>query len=205
MGLFETMHVASEAEILVLLTELCDCTTLEAEATITCILSSLAGKITETWLFLAVCVCVSTALKYSVALCQQKCNRRGTLESNYCSSNFGKNILWHWMYCNLLKNTQTVTYMVQLRSYLLFTYSIANPVQQIDPRQSPQSSSLQNSPNKQFLVPNMSQSLFLWFFIASHLKDLLDSLSGSEGVCTVGHSYLQCKHTHTHTLSSDCG
>ncbi|XP_071341170.1 procollagen C-endopeptidase enhancer 2b isoform X1 [Trachinotus anak] len=27
-------------------------------------------------------------LKYSVALCQQKCKRRGTLESNYCSSNF---------------------------------------------------------------------------------------------------------------------
>ncbi|KAM9827490.1 procollagen C-endopeptidase enhancer 2b isoform 1-T1 [Neosynchiropus ocellatus] len=29
-----------------------------------------------------------SALKYSVALCQQKCKRRGTLESNYCSSNF---------------------------------------------------------------------------------------------------------------------
>ncbi|XP_075903459.1 procollagen C-endopeptidase enhancer 2b [Nelusetta ayraudi] len=27
-------------------------------------------------------------LKYSVALCQQKCKRHGTLESNYCSSNF---------------------------------------------------------------------------------------------------------------------
>lgn len=32
----------------------------------------------------------SAALKYSVALCQQKCKRHGTLESNYCSSNFGK-------------------------------------------------------------------------------------------------------------------
>lgn len=30
------------------------------------------------------------ALKYSVALCQQKCKRQGTLESNYCSSNFGE-------------------------------------------------------------------------------------------------------------------
>ncbi|XP_061522994.1 procollagen C-endopeptidase enhancer 2b [Phycodurus eques] len=27
-------------------------------------------------------------LKYSVALCRQKCKRRGTLESNFCSSNF---------------------------------------------------------------------------------------------------------------------
>lgn len=26
-----------------------------------------------------------------MALCQQKCRRTGTLESNYCSSNFGKN------------------------------------------------------------------------------------------------------------------
>lgn len=50
-----------------------------------------AGKIIEIE-FLCVCVCVSAALKYSVALCQQKCKRRGTLESNYCSSHFGKNI-----------------------------------------------------------------------------------------------------------------
>lgn len=42
----------------------------------------------------------------------------------------------------------------------------------------------------------MSLFLLLWFF-AAHLKDFLDILSGSEGVCTVGHSYLQCKHTHT--------
>lgn len=28
--------------------------------------------------------------KPTVALCQQKCKRSGTLESNYCSSNFGK-------------------------------------------------------------------------------------------------------------------
>lgn len=39
---------------------------------------------------LCVCVSVSAALKYSVALCQQKCKRQGTLETNYCSSNFGK-------------------------------------------------------------------------------------------------------------------
>lgn len=30
------------------------------------------------------------ALKPTVSLCQQKCKRSGTLESNYCSSNFGK-------------------------------------------------------------------------------------------------------------------
>lgn len=29
-------------------------------------------------------------VKPTVALCQQKCKRSGTLESNYCSSNFGK-------------------------------------------------------------------------------------------------------------------
>lgn len=34
--------------------------------------------------------CVSPALKYSVALCQQKCKRSGTVESNYCTSDFGK-------------------------------------------------------------------------------------------------------------------
>lgn len=32
----------------------------------------------------------SLALKYSAALCQQKCKRKGTPESHYCSSNFGK-------------------------------------------------------------------------------------------------------------------
>lgn len=31
---------------------------------------------------------VTTGLKPTVALCQQKCRRTGTLESNYCSSNF---------------------------------------------------------------------------------------------------------------------
>ncbi|MBN3304025.1 PCOC2 endopeptidase, partial [Amia calva] len=31
---------------------------------------------------------VLSALKYSAALCQQKCKRSGTLHSNYCSSNF---------------------------------------------------------------------------------------------------------------------
>ncbi|XP_033885179.1 procollagen C-endopeptidase enhancer 2-like [Acipenser ruthenus] len=30
----------------------------------------------------------ATTLKYTAALCQQKCKRSGTLESNYCSSNF---------------------------------------------------------------------------------------------------------------------
>ncbi|XP_066564974.1 procollagen C-endopeptidase enhancer 2b [Amia ocellicauda] len=30
----------------------------------------------------------ATTLKYSAALCQQKCKRSGTLHSNYCSSNF---------------------------------------------------------------------------------------------------------------------
>lgn len=30
----------------------------------------------------------TTSLKPTVALCQQKCRRSGTLESNYCSSNF---------------------------------------------------------------------------------------------------------------------
>lgn len=44
------------------------------------------------------CVCVSAALKYSVALCQQKCKRRGTLESNYCSSNFGETINVFFIY-----------------------------------------------------------------------------------------------------------
>lgn len=44
----------------------------------------------------------------------------------------------------------------------------------------------------------MSLSLFLWFFTA-YLKDFLDSLSETKGVHTVGHSYLQCKHTHKHT------
>jgi len=29
-------------------------------------------------------------VKPTVALCQQKCKRSGTLESSYCSSNFGK-------------------------------------------------------------------------------------------------------------------
>lgn len=29
-------------------------------------------------------------VKPTVAVCQQKCKRSGTLESNYCSSNFGK-------------------------------------------------------------------------------------------------------------------
>lgn len=48
----------------------------------------------------SVCACVPAALKYSAALCQQKCKRRGTLESNYCSSNFGKNIS---AFCNLFK------------------------------------------------------------------------------------------------------
>ncbi|XP_061661709.1 procollagen C-endopeptidase enhancer 2b isoform X2 [Syngnathoides biaculeatus] len=32
--------------------------------------------------------CKDTTLKYSVALCREKCKRRGTLESNFCSSNF---------------------------------------------------------------------------------------------------------------------
>uniref|UniRef100_A0A4W5LFS3 NTR domain-containing protein n=1 Tax=Hucho hucho TaxID=62062 RepID=A0A4W5LFS3_9TELE len=31
---------------------------------------------------------VSPALKYSVGLCQQKCKRSGTVESNYCTSDF---------------------------------------------------------------------------------------------------------------------
>lgn len=62
-------------------------------------LASLTGKIREIE-FSCVCVCVSAALKYSVALCQQKCKRRGTLESNYCSSNFGKNFI---AYYNLFK------------------------------------------------------------------------------------------------------
>ncbi|MGH0145672.1 UNVERIFIED_CONTAM: hypothetical protein FKN15_015307 [Acipenser sinensis] len=36
----------------------------------------------------------ATTLKYTAALCQQKCKRSGTLESNYCSSNFGLNYLF---------------------------------------------------------------------------------------------------------------
>uniref|UniRef100_A0A3P8XAH9 Procollagen C-endopeptidase enhancer 2b n=1 Tax=Esox lucius TaxID=8010 RepID=A0A3P8XAH9_ESOLU len=32
--------------------------------------------------------CFSPALKYSVALCQPKCKRSGTIESNYCTSDF---------------------------------------------------------------------------------------------------------------------
>uniref|UniRef100_A0A668UAU3 Procollagen C-endopeptidase enhancer 2b n=1 Tax=Oreochromis aureus TaxID=47969 RepID=A0A668UAU3_OREAU len=44
----------------------------------------------ESRLIFFVCVSFSlcAALKYSVALCRQKCKRRGTLESNYCSSDF---------------------------------------------------------------------------------------------------------------------
>lgn len=48
--------------------------------------SCITGRPNYSLLFM----CFSAALKYSVALCQQKCKRRGTLESNYCSSNFGK-------------------------------------------------------------------------------------------------------------------
>lgn len=33
-------------------------------------------------------------VKPTVALCQQKCKRSGTLESNYCSSNFGKESIY---------------------------------------------------------------------------------------------------------------
>lgn len=36
-------------------------------------------------------------------------------------------------------------------------------------------------------------------FITAHLKDFLDGLAGIEVVYTVGHSYVQCKHTHTFT------
>ncbi|KPP57886.1 Procollagen C-endopeptidase enhancer 2-like [Scleropages formosus] len=35
----------------------------------------------------------TTTLKYSAALCQQKCKRNGTLESHYCASNFGKTMI----------------------------------------------------------------------------------------------------------------
>lgn len=55
-------------------------------------------------------------------------------------------------------------------------------------------------PNKPFTVLIMSLSLLLWFLTA-HLKDFLDSLSGSGEVYTVGHSYLQCKRTHTQPLT----
>lgn len=48
--------------------------------------SCITGRPNYSLLFM----CFSAALKYSVALCQQKCKRRGTLESSYCSSNFGK-------------------------------------------------------------------------------------------------------------------
>uniref|UniRef100_A0AAQ4QK44 Procollagen C-endopeptidase enhancer 2 n=1 Tax=Gasterosteus aculeatus aculeatus TaxID=481459 RepID=A0AAQ4QK44_GASAC len=61
-------------------------TTAGTDATITKTLALVASKITEIEFFL--CMCVPAALKYSVALCQQKCKRRGTLESNYCSSHF---------------------------------------------------------------------------------------------------------------------
>lgn len=63
----------------------CEHTTAETVAIITLYLASLADQITVCFF-----MCFSVALKYSVALCQQKCKRRGTLESNYCSSNFGK-------------------------------------------------------------------------------------------------------------------
>lgn len=62
-----------------------------ADLTVTYMTASIADKITEGK---CSCVCVFVALKYSVVLCQQKCKRRGTLESNYCSSNFGETIIF---------------------------------------------------------------------------------------------------------------
>lgn len=38
------------------------------------------------------------AVKPTAALCQQKCKRSGTLESNYCSSNFGKEAKFLFIY-----------------------------------------------------------------------------------------------------------
>ncbi|XP_057184602.1 procollagen C-endopeptidase enhancer 2-like [Triplophysa rosa] len=39
-------------------------------------------------MFFVLSLLLSPALKYSAALCQQKCKRKGTPESHYCSSNF---------------------------------------------------------------------------------------------------------------------
>lgn len=87
---------------------------------------TLTGKVTEIPFFLVrVCVCVSAALKYSVALCQQKCKRRGTLESNYCSSNFGKNI---GAYCSLFKpHKLTCSSFAPVIIELTYCYMHTNP------------------------------------------------------------------------------
>ncbi|XP_036300792.1 procollagen C-endopeptidase enhancer 2 isoform X3 [Pipistrellus kuhlii] len=48
---------------------------------------------TTTALPMTTTVTVTTGLKPTIAMCQQKCRWAGTLESNYCSSNFGQNYI----------------------------------------------------------------------------------------------------------------
>lgn len=93
--------------------------------------------------------------------------------------------------CSLL-NLPTVTYVLMLKGPNL--HGIVSSEIYV----SPVTISSQISPNRQFTVLLMPPSLLLWFLPAD-IKDLLDSLTGSEVVYRVGHGCLQCKHTHTQT------